>query len=196
MGILALLGETVEQSGEYQIAATRDLVWRGLNDADVLAKCIDGCQSMTKVSNEQFDTTVKVKIGPMSAAFQAELNLTNVNPPASYTINVNANGGVAGFGKGVAEVTLAEDGVETILRYRVNASVGGKLAQIGSRLIDGVARKMADNFFAAFVLAVSGSEAVVTEDAGQLEEQAQTSSQWKIWVVVFAVLFLALVLAF
>lgn len=196
MGILALLGETVEQSGEYHIAATRDVVWRGLNDAGVLAKCIDGCQSMTKVSSEQFDTTVKVKIGPMSAAFQAELNLTNVNPPESYTINVNAKGGVAGFGKGVAEVTLVENGVETILRYRVKASVGGKLAQVGSRFIDGVARKMADNFFTAFVLEVSGSEPVVTKDSGQLMEQAESSGQWKIWVVVFAALFLALVLAF
>ena len=186
----------MEQSGEYHIAATRDLVWRGLNDADVLAKCIDGCQSMTKVSSEQFDTTVKVKIGPLSAAFQAELNLTNVNPPESYTINVNAKGGVAGFGKGVAEVTLVENGVETILRYRVNATVGGKLAQVGSRLIDGVARKMADNFFTAFVLEVSGSEPVVTKDNGQPQEQAESSGQWKIWVVVFAALFLALVLAF
>ncbi|MCZ6641146.1 MAG: carbon monoxide dehydrogenase subunit G [Gammaproteobacteria bacterium] len=186
----------MEQSGEYRINAGRDVVWQSLNDADVLAKCIDGCQSMTRVSDTQFDTTVKAKIGPVSAMFKAELKLTDVNQPASYSINVNAKGGVAGFGKGTAEVTLEEDGVETILRYQVSANVGGKLAQVGSRLIDGVARKMADHFFAAFAREVGASEIVAIEDNGQLAEQTTSNGQWKIWVVVFAALILALVLAF
>ncbi len=107
----------MEQSGEYRIAATRDVVWQGLNDADVLAKCIDGCQSMTKTTETQFDATVKAKIGPVSATFRAEINLTDVRPPASYGISMHAKGGVAGFGKGLAEVTLEEDADETVLRY-------------------------------------------------------------------------------
>lgn len=186
----------MEQSGEYRIAAGRDVVWQSLNDADVLAKCIDGCQSMTKVSDTRFDATVKVKIGPASAMFKAELNLTGVNPPVSYSINVNAKGGVAGFGKGTAVVSLEEDGGETILHYQVKASVGGKLAQVGSRLIDGVARKMADQFFRAFANEVGASEVVAIEDNGQPGEQTISNGQWKIWVVVFGALILALVLAF
>lgn len=191
----------MEQSGEYRIDAALDVVWRGLNDADLLARCIDGCQSMVRVSDEQFDASVKARIGPVSATFQAQLLLTDVQPPESYTLNASVKGGAAGFGKGVARVRLreAEDrSGATLLAYDVTASVGGKLAQVGSRLIDGAARKMADDFFAAFGEAVSGSApiATATEETSADEPAAyESGGQWKIWALVFAALALAMIFA-
>ncbi len=186
----------MEQSGEYRIAAAIDQVWRGLNDPDVLARCIDGCQSMEKLADDRFATAVKAKVGPVSAVFQADLELQDLNPPASYTILANVKGGAAGFGKGTAAVSLAEAQGATVLSYQVNANVGGKLAQVGSRLIDGAARKMADDFFAAFGEEVSG---VAPEPAGATAERAQaryeSSGRWTIWLIIFAVLALAMVLA-
>jgi carbon monoxide dehydrogenase subunit G len=191
----------VEQSGEYRIAAARATVWQGLNDPDVLARCIDGCQSMTKTSNEQFDAVVKVKIGPVSATFQAQLVLSEIQPPSSYVLTASVKGGAAGFGKGAAEVSLEDDGDATLLRYAVNANVGGKLAQIGSRLIDAAARKMADDFFTEFGREVSGQEPEETGPAhtkqqAEQEPNSTTAGQWKIWAVVFGALILALILAF
>ena len=111
---------------------------------------------------------------------------------ASYTLTANVKGGAAGFGKGSARVALDEDGGSTLLRYTVNANVGGKLAQVGSRLIDAAARKMADDFFTAFGREISGEEPV---DTTPIEDQQKTGGQWKIWVVVFAALIVALILA-
>jgi carbon monoxide dehydrogenase subunit G len=185
----------VEQIGEYRIAAVRELVWQGLNDPDVLARCIDGCQSMEKIADDRFDASVKAKIGPVSALFKAELSLENVTAPAGYTINANVKGGPAGFGKGKAEVNLQADGADTVLRYTVKASVGGKLAQVGSRLIDGAARKMADDFFLAFGREVSGAEPVAGKPA-EVVPDYETGGQWKIWVAVFVALILAMIFAF
>lgn len=189
----------MEQSGEYRIQAGLDSVWAGLNDAEILARCIDGCQAMEKVADDRFDARVKAKIGPVSATFQAALELADVDAPTSYTLNANVKGGAAGFGKGVAKVQLAEDDGATLLSYQVNASVGGKLAQVGSRLLDGAARKMADDFFAAFGEAVSGEAPVATganapEQAG--ERRYERGGQWKIWLIVFICLILAMVFAF
>jgi carbon monoxide dehydrogenase subunit G len=188
----------VEQSGEYRIAAGLEEVWRGLNDPEVLARCIDGCQSMEKRSDEQFVASVKARVGPVSATFSAELNLLDVNPPSSYTIQANVKGGAAGFGKGTAEVILREDGAATLLSYQVKASVGGKLAQIGSRLIDGTARKMADDFFAAFGQEVSGvaPQATGTAAPGADKPRYERSGNWIIWAVMFAALATAMILAF
>lgn len=182
----------VEQTGEYRIAAERQEVWRGLNDPEVLARCIDGCLSMEKTADELFEAAVKARIGPVSATFQTQLMLSEVEPPSSYVLTANVKGGAAGFGKGTARVTLADDAGATLLRYTVNANVGGKLAQVGSRLIDSAARKMADDFFAEFGREISGRE---PEDTTAPDTKAATGSQWKIWVVVFAALVLALVLA-
>jgi carbon monoxide dehydrogenase subunit G len=187
----------VEQIGEYRIRAGLDEVWSGLNDPEVLARCIDGCQSMEKVSDDRFETAVKAKVGPVSATFQAVLELTDVEPPHRYTINANVKGGAAGFGKGTAAVALSNDDEapgSTLLRYEVKANVGGKLAQVGSRLIDGAARKMADDFFAAFGEEVSGS---APESTAAAEAPAyETSDQWKIWLIVFGALILAMLFAF
>lgn len=188
----------MEQTGEYRIRAGLDEVWAGLNDPDVLARCIDGCQTMEKISDERFETTVKAKVGPVSATFQAVLELTDVNPPTAYTINANVKGGAAGFGKGAAIVSLTEDEVEsgaTLLNYQVKANVGGKLAQVGSRLIDGAARKMADDFFAAFGEEVSGVAPEDTSKAPGEKARYESSGQWPIWLIVFIALALAMIFA-
>ncbi len=144
-------GEGVEQSGEHRIPAERSAVWRSLNDPAVLARCIDGCQSLERLGEDAFTATVRAKVGPVRATFQVALKLTDMRPPESYVLHADVKGAGAGFGKGSAEVALAEteDGT-TLLRYSVAGRVGGKLAQIGSRLIDSTARKMADDFFSAF----------------------------------------------
>ncbi len=188
----------MEQTGEYRIQAGLDEVWAGLNDPEVLARCIDGCQTMEKVSDERFDASVKAKIGPVSATFQAELELTDVNPPSAYTLNASVKGGAAGFGKGTAQVNLAEDEESpgaTLLRYQVKGNVGGKLAQVGSRLIDGAARKMADDFFAAFGEEVSGEAPVATAEEAAEEPQYESSGQGAIWIAVFIALLLAIIFA-
>jgi carbon monoxide dehydrogenase subunit G len=186
----------VEQAGEYRIQAGLGDVWTGLNDPEILARCIDGCQSMERLEDRMFETAVKARVGPVSATFQAVLELTDVNAPSSYTINANVKGGAAGFAKGSAAVELLEDPESvgaTLLRYQVQANVGGKLAQVGSRLIDATARKMADDFFSAFGEEVSGERPVATE--GATESTYETSDQWKIWVIVFIALILAMIFA-
>lgn len=140
----------MEQSGEYRIAAGRREVWAALNDPDVLCRCLDGCQSMEKVAADHFRAKVKARVGPVRATFDADLVLANIDPPSSYTIQAQVKGGPAGFARGDAHVGLADDGADTMLTYRVDASIGGKLAQVGSRLVDGAARKMAEDFFARF----------------------------------------------
>ncbi|MCY3795713.1 MAG: carbon monoxide dehydrogenase subunit G [Gammaproteobacteria bacterium] len=142
----------MEQSGEYRIPAERATVWRSLNDPAVLARCIDGCQSMEQLADDRFAATVKARVGPVRATFDVALTLTDMRPPESYVLEAEVKGKTAGFGKGTAEVALADaDDGATLLSYRV---VGGKLAQIGARLIDSAARKMADDFFSAFHQAV------------------------------------------
>jgi carbon monoxide dehydrogenase subunit G len=188
----------VEQTGEYRIRAALDEVWAGLNDPDVLARCIDGCQSMEKTGEDTFEAAVKAKIGPVSATFQAVLTLTDVNPPSAYTINANVKGGAAGFGKGTAEVALTQDDAEpgaTLLRYQVKGNVGGKLAQVGSRLIDGAARKMADDFFAEFGEVVSGEAPVSTAAEKEETPRYESGGQWAIWLAVFTALALAMIFA-
>ncbi len=146
----------MNMSGEERIAADRDAVWRGLNDPDILKRCIPGCQSLELISPTELAAVVKIKIGPVSASFNGTVVLSNLNPPASYTISGEGKGGIAGFAKGGADVTLLDEGAETVLRYDVKAEIGGKLAQLGSRLVDSTARKLAQQFFADFNLAVSG----------------------------------------
>ena len=141
----------MEQSGEYPIPAKRATVWRSLNDPAMLARCIDGCQSMEQIADDRFAATVKARIGPVRATFDVALTLTDMRPPESYVIEAEVKGKAAGFGKGSAEVALADAGDgTTLLSYRIVGRVGGKLAQIGARLIDSAARKMADDFFSAF----------------------------------------------
>ena len=145
-------------SGEYQIAAPREVVWAKLNDPDVLKACIPGCESLEKTSDTEFKATVVLKVGPIKARFEGAVTLTNLNPPHSYTITGEGKGGIAGFAKGAADVSLTEDGPDaTILTYVAKADVGGKLAQLGSRLLQSTSKKLAGEFFSSFNKKVSGS---------------------------------------
>lgn len=148
----------MEMSGSQVISASRDEVWAALNDPDVLAASIPGCQSLKKVSDTEFHAEVKAKIGPVSATFRGEVQLSDINAPAGYVLSGEGKGGAAGFAKGSAEVRLAETSEGTELSYDAVAKVGGKLAQLGSRLVGGVARKLADEFFANFKARVEGFE--------------------------------------
>ena len=185
----------MQQSGEYRIGAPRGEVWRALNDPAILARCIDGCQSMNRVSESAFEATIKAKVGPVSATFKADLNLTDIDPPSSYTLNASAKGGAAGFGKGVARVKLIDDAGATVLRYEVEGTVGGKLAQVGQRLIDGAARKMADDFFGTFCSVLAPGASAKVEAPGAEAPVTESTGRWIIWIIVFAVLALAIVLA-
>jgi carbon monoxide dehydrogenase subunit G len=146
-------------TGEFRIPAPRQRVWEGLNDPEILKSSIPGCQTIEKLSDTEFTAKVLAQVGPVKANFAGKVTLADLNPPQSYTIAGEGSGGVAGFAKGSAKVNLDEDADATVLHYAVQAHVGGKLAQIGSRLIDSVARRMAENFFTRFVAAVSPEEA-------------------------------------
>ena len=137
----------MDMSGEERIAAPREAVWAALNDPETLKACIPGCQSLIMKSPTELEAVVKIKIGPVSATFTGEVTLSNLNPPKGYTISGEGKGGIAGFAKGGADVRLREDGAETILSYDVKAQIGGKLAQLGSRLIDSTSKKLAAQFF-------------------------------------------------
>lgn len=140
----------MEMTGEQLIPLAQQRVWEALNDPAILKACISGCESIEKVSDTEYKVAMTAAIGPVKAKFNGKLLLADLNPPHSYSIAFEGSGGAAGFGKGTARVMLVPDGDSTRLTYKATASVGGKLAQIGSRLIDGVARKMSEEFFAKF----------------------------------------------
>jgi uncharacterized protein len=146
----------MEMTGEQHIPVSQELTWKALNDVDVLRDCIPGCESITESGENAYDVVLTAKVGPVSAKFKGKMTLTDLNPPHSYNLAFEGQGGVAGFARGSAGVQLTPEGeAATRLGYAVKASVGGKLAQIGSRLIDGAARKLAEQFFSAFNKRVS-----------------------------------------
>jgi uncharacterized protein len=140
----------MEMSGEQHILLPQQRVWEALNDPEILKACIPGCESIERVSDNEYKVALTAAIGPVKAKFSGKLLLSDINPPNSYSLAFEGSGGAAGFGKGGAQVSLAPEGGGTLLTYKATASVGGKLAQIGSRLIEGVAKKMSDDFFARF----------------------------------------------
>jgi len=166
----------MEMTGEFRIPATRQRVWEGLNDPEILKQCIPGCQTIEKLSDTEFTAKVVATVGPVKANFGGKVTLSDLDPPQSYTISGEGSGGVAGFAKGGAKVELAEDGAVTVLNYAVQAQVGGKLAQIGSRLIDAVARKMANDFFGRFV-GVIAPEPPVSATANNGEGEAPAAAR-------------------
>jgi carbon monoxide dehydrogenase subunit G len=146
-------------SGEQTIPAPRQRVWEGLNDPQILKQCIRGCEYIEKISDTAYAARVVAKVGPVKATFNGKVSLTNLNPPQSYTISGQGEGGVAGFARGKSDVQLIEVGPqETLMSYDVDAQIGGKLAMIGNRLIDSTARAMAEEFFAHFVALMSGEK--------------------------------------
>ena len=189
----------MEQSGTYEIPCPIEKVWAGLNDVNVLAACIPGCQSIEQIDEHNFSASVKAKVGPVNATFQVNISLADIQAPNSYTLKGEVKGG-AGVAKGEAKVALfaKEEKDATDLTYEVTASVGGKLAQVGSRLVDSAARKMSDEFFSAFEQQLTGGQSPSTsgprKDADGNIERANDGMLF-IWGTAFVVLILAMVLA-
>lgn len=188
-------------SGEHRIEAPREKVWAALNDPDVLKQAIPGCEHIEKTSDTEFNATVRAKVGPVSAKFAGIVRLSDLDPPRGYTISGEGKGGAAGFAKGGAKVRLEEDGAAaTVLHYDVNAQVGGKLAQIGSRLIDGTAKKLSGEFFDNFAAAVASQQPAPTAEKLPVlppAEKAKPGLPQSVWVVgvIVAVLILLAVFA-
>jgi uncharacterized protein len=153
----------MDMTGERRIAAPRNAVWQALNDPEVLKASIPGCERLEKLSDSDMTATVSVKLGPISARFTGTVHLADIDPPNGYTISGEGQGGVAGFAKGGAKVQLADADGGTLLRYEVNAQVGGKIAQLGARLIDASAKQMADAFFDRFSALVAPPAPAIAE---------------------------------
>ena len=163
----------MEMTGEQLVPLSQADTWKALNDPDVLKDCIPGCESIERTGDNQYAVTLTAKVGPVSATFNGRVQLSDIVPLTSYTISGEGKGGAAGFAKGAAAVALADSEGGTLLSYEVNAHVGGKLAQLGSRLIDGFAKKMADGFFDNFQAAVEPAP----EPAEGAAEVAATGKQ-------------------
>ncbi len=140
----------MEMTGEQLIPLPQQQTWEALNDPDVLKDCIPGCESITRTADDEYDVVMTAKVGPVSAKFKGKMKMSDVDPPRGYKLGFEGQGGVAGFAKGEATVALTPEGGSTRLAYNAKATVGGKLAQVGARLIDGVARQLAGKFFEAF----------------------------------------------
>ena len=142
-------------TGEVELPASRETVWTKLNDPEVLKACIPGCEQLDKTSDSEFSAIATIKVGPVKARWKGKVRLSDLDPPNSYRISGEGEGGVAGFAKGGAKVSLADRNGSTLLTYDVEAQIGGKLAQLGQRLINGAAKKTADDFFQKFAAAVA-----------------------------------------
>ena len=151
--------DDMEMNGSRTVPADIDTTWRALNDPEVLKACIPGCESVERVSDNEYRLTMTARVGPVSARFTGRIVLADIVAPTSYTLSFEGQGGAAGFAKGEARVTLSANEPGTRIDYQAKAQVGGKLAQIGSRLVDGAAAKVADDFFARFVGAAWGAPA-------------------------------------
>ncbi|TSA41579.1 MAG: carbon monoxide dehydrogenase [Betaproteobacteria bacterium] len=147
----------MEIVGEQLIPRPQGVTWSSIIDPEVLKVCIPGCESMDKVADNEYEMVMAAKVGPVSAKFKSKITLADVDAPNSYTLIFEGQGGVAGFAKGQANVRLSPEGEGTRLQYTAKATIGGKLAQVGSRLVDGVAKKLAENFFTKFNEHVSGT---------------------------------------
>jgi carbon monoxide dehydrogenase subunit G len=155
----------MEMNGSRTVPADIETTWRALNDPEVLKACIAGCESVERVSDHEYRMTMTARVGPVSARFTGRITMTDVVAPTSYTLSFEGQGGAAGFAKGEARVALAHNNPGTRIDYQVKAQVGGKLAQIGSRLIDGAAAKVADDFFARFADRLGGPPPAPAGDA-------------------------------
>jgi carbon monoxide dehydrogenase subunit G len=165
----------MELTGQQLIDAPREKVYAALNDPDILKQCIPGCEELNKTSDTEMDAVVAIKVGPVKAKFKGAVELTNLNPPESYTIVGEGKGGAAGFAKGGADVKLTDQGSQTMLDYAVKADVGGKLAQLGGRLIEGTAKKLSGEFFEKFGEIVGEGAAAPGEAGAGVEAPAESA---------------------
>jgi carbon monoxide dehydrogenase subunit G len=168
--------QAMDMTGERRIHAPRQVVWKALNDPEVLRVTIPGCESLEKQSDTAMKATASVKIGPISARFTGNVQLSDMDPPNGYTISGEGQGGVAGFAKGGAKVNLADDDGITVLHYEVHAQVGGKIAQLGARLVDATAKQLADQFFDRFSAQVAPASAIATPAAAATPDVAPAPS--------------------
>ena len=166
----------MDMKGEYRVAARRDKVWAALNDPEILKQSIPGCEEIEKLSATEMTAKVTAKVGPVKARFAGKVTLSDLDPPNGYKISGEGSGGAAGFAKGGATVHLTDEGDATLMSYTVDAHVGGKLAQIGSRLIDATARKMADDFFARFAEVVGGPAPAAAPAAAAPQPEAAAAA--------------------
>ena len=153
----------MQLNDEIRIAAPREQVYAALNDLEILRKSIPGCEEIEQISETELVATVVTRIGPIKAKFKGQVTLSDLNPPSSYTISGEGKGGAAGFAKGGAKISLEEDGDGTVMRYQVEVDVGGKLAQLGGRLIEDTAKKLSNEFFTRFKQEITGSEVEASE---------------------------------
>ena len=162
----------MKMNGEFRVPTDRETVWRALNDPEVLKDCLPGCQAIEKTSDTEMSATLTIKVGPVKATFVGGVTLSDLDPPKGYTITGQGQGGPAGFASGEARVDLVQEGDETVVQYACDAKVGGKLAQIGSRLIDSTAKKLATQFFDTLAEKLGGGkEAEQANDAAAAEPE-------------------------
>ena len=183
----------MELQGERLIPAPIDATWAALNDPETLKACIAGCESLERSGDDAFAALLAVKVGPVSARFKGNLKMLNIAPPTGYTLQFDGQGGAAGFGKGSADVTLVAEGEQTRLKYLAKAQVGGKIAQVGSRLVDAAAAKVAADFFSAFEARLAERFAPAAVPAAV---PAATGGSRLLWWAVGAIIVLALIYFF
>jgi carbon monoxide dehydrogenase subunit G len=182
----------MELTSSRTVPASVEKTWAALNDPEALKACIPGCESIERISDTEFTVAMTARVGPVSAKFSGHIVLSEIVPPTSYKISFEGQGGAAGFARGEAKVALTPDGSGTRIEYNVNAQVGGKLAQIGSRLVDGAAAKIADDFFACFVERLGGGAATAAEPVVAPAETATTSRTLWLRLVVAAAIIVAI----
>jgi carbon monoxide dehydrogenase subunit G len=200
----------MDMKGEFRVPLPQDVVWRALNDAEVLKASIPGCDELIRESDTSFKGRISAAVGPVRAKFAGTATLSDIDAPNGYTLTGSGSGGAAGMVKGGAKVRLVADGAETLLQYEANAQVAGKLAQIGARLVDMAAKKMADDFFGNFVAQLSTAAPVETQAAApepepETEQQAEEKAvelvsetvapARRAWLVLGLVVIVILVLA-
>jgi carbon monoxide dehydrogenase subunit G len=182
----------MELTSSRTVPASIKKTWAALNDPETLKACIPGCESIERVSDTDFRVAMTARVGPVSAKFSGRIVLSDIVPPTSYKISFEGQGGAAGFARGEAKVALTPDGTGTRIEYNVNAQVGGKLAQIGSRLVDGAAAKIADDFFARFVERLGGGAAAAAEPVVAPADTATTSRTLWLRLAVAAAIIVAI----
>ena len=186
----------MEMSSTRIVHANPDTVWNALNDPAVLKDSIPGCESFERVADDQWRTVVAAKVGPVSARFNGTIRIVDATPPSGYTLKFEGQGGAAGFANGEAKVSLApSNGGDTALSYTAKANVGGKLAQVGSRLIDGAAAKMADDFFARFAERVAPPEEATAGPATPVVQTPPARSSYVRWIALAAIAIILIILA-
>ncbi|MDE0001736.1 MAG: carbon monoxide dehydrogenase subunit G [Rhodospirillaceae bacterium] len=175
--------------GEYQIAAGREAVWAALNDPSILQACLEGCESFDKISDTDFKAKMTTKVGPIRTKFACTIQLSDLDPPNAYTLSGKGDGGASGFAKGTVKVSLTESDGATVLGYTVDASLRGKIGQMGARVVDNVARSMADKFFGKLSARVEDEPAggaSGTESAAETEPSTEKKGFSLVHIILIA----------